>query len=141
MNQIGKLFGIKFMDGILCDPTNFEKTVRQPNFTITEPHPVLAGVKSIGGGLIPVSLQVANLAAEIVVRGDADAYDSKGYYLPGQRPPLVAIVASGSGHVVAIGSEGYFDTHDDDMDGVINLEENDNRRFALNVVQYLAGYR
>jgi hypothetical protein len=142
MNQIAQMFGIRFLDGFICDPTNFNKEDKcQPVFKVSSSHPIAAGIGTISGGCVPVPVQATGPSVEVVLGGDADAYSSKGYFTPGQRPPLILATQHGTGRVVAMGTEGYFGDMDDDKNGVANIDEGDNRQLGRNIIQFLAGYR
>ncbi len=141
MNQVAQMFGIRILDGHLCDPTNNSGDMCKPVFIVSDLHPIMAGVRSVGGGLVPVALKAMNATVEVVMRGDADSFERNGAYTPGQRPPLIMATKFGMGQVIVMGSEGYFVNNDDDGDQVSNLDENDNRQLGRNIIQFLAGYR
>jgi hypothetical protein len=141
MNQVAGMFGIRFLDGYLCDPSDHDQDDCQPVLKVAAGHAIASGLGSIGGGITPSPLRAVGPNVEVVVAGDDDATDTQGNYPAGQHPPLVLAASFGAGRVVALGHEGYLASDDNDSDGTANLDEYDNRRLGRNIIQHLAGYR
>ena len=139
MNEIAGMFGLFFNDDVIYDPTDNTGDPGNPVFHRMITHPITEGMSEVcAPGGHPSSLSTDS--AKIVITGDEDSYSGyhESIYEAGDYPPVLAVTPYGTGKVVCLGHDGFFDSVDYDGDGVISLYEYDNLRLGLNIIDWLA---
>jgi len=139
-NVLGAQFGIRFNDDFLIDPTNFVpgRGEANPVFHEFSRHPTTSALSSVSA-LYGIPCTITASSGTTVVFGDGDSRSSAGYYQTGEYPPVAVALRYGEGRVFALGQDGFFTNMDDDNDGIINLDEYDNKRFGVNIMHWLSG--
>jgi hypothetical protein len=140
MNRIATRFGLRFLDDIICDPTNHypDDNDCTPTFSAMAVHPIASGLMAVGGPILPSPIEHLSGTAQAVIFGDADAYSNKGYYSASTNPPVVMAVEYGAGRVVALGHEAYLGTTDCNSDGTPERDDYDNAQLGRNIIDWLA---
>jgi parallel beta-helix repeat protein len=141
LNDIAENFGIVFNNDLVNDPTNnFHNT---PTYAIIHEFSRHSITKGINEFLYPAGCSL--IANSSIARADDDSYTT----LPKipiqalaeeERGSITVLAATNfeGGRVVCIGDGDFCSDLDIDGDGRANIDEYDNKKLALNIVEWLS---
>lgn len=140
MERLARMFGASFgssdYEDCISEPTNY---VGGQRYWIVldriEEHQITEGVNEIE---MYAATNITSTAATILITTDNDAtWYYRGKAIP--NTPVMVLIQSGFGQVVIIGDHNLWDDDDFDKDGIIDIDERNNRRLLQNTIIYLAG--